>query len=461
MKKIVWKKRDAWVAAAVLALMVACGLLSIPALLPEDRLDGIGGPAEDLLPEVESEADALLASASSASSQSVDDGLVELTIGRDQSFYEALRSIGVPHGEIMSLVRACKPYRNLKRVRRGDLFHLQLDEDNGVRSLRFDLDLESYLSFVRDDDGYAVREGTHAVERRLCTVSGSIETSLYASLKSAGARLSLASKMNDILGWEIDFHSDLRRGDTFRIFYEEIWKDEEFVRTGPIQALEYVNRDRAYQGFRFIDDERGPGYYDAEGSSLQKQLLRAPLEYSRISSGFSWRRFHPILKRYMPHLGIDYAAPVGTPVRAAGAGRVVKIGNRKDNGRYIRIEHDNRAYESYYLHLSRFARGISKGSSVRQGQVIGYVGATGYATGPHLDYRVKKDGVFVDPRKLDLPSSDPVSKTSMAAFNIMVGIYRQTLTALVPSAPTHRLALAQAGTPVSPQPPVVRAGPPL
>ncbi|MFC1890408.1 peptidoglycan DD-metalloendopeptidase family protein [Thermodesulfobacteriota bacterium] len=455
------KKRDALVAVAVLALMVACALLSIPALWTDDPTDGIGGPAEDLIPVVKSGADALLGSVALASPQPMDDGLIELTIGRDQTFYEALRSIGVPHDEIMSLVRACKPYRNLKRVRRGDLFHFQLDEDNSVRSLRFDLDLESYLSFVRDGDGYAVHEGTHAVERRSCTVSGSIETSLYASLKSVGARLSLAPKMNDILGWEIDFHSDLRRGDTFRILYEEIWKDEEFVRTGPIQALEYVNRDRAYQGFRFIDDERGPGYYDAEGNSLQKQLLRAPLEYSRISSGFSWRRFHPILKRYMPHFGIDYAAPVGTPVRAAGAGRVVKVGSRKDNGRYLRIEHDNRAYESYYLHLSRFARGIREGAVIRQGQIIGYVGATGYATGPHLDYRVKKGGVFVDPRKLDLPSSDPVPKTSMSAFKTLVGICRQTFTALAPSATPHRVALAQAGTPTTPELPVVRAGPPL
>lgn len=441
--------------------MAACALLSIPTLQSDGPAEGIGGPAEDLPPVMEARAGVFQTSAEPTSPQPVDDGFVKLTIARDQTFYEALRSIDVPHGEIMSLVKACKPYRNLKRVRRGDLFQLQLDEDNGVRGLRFDLDLESYLSFLRDGDGYAVHEGTYAVERRLCTVSGTIETSLYGSLQSAGARLSLAPKMNDILGWEIDFHRELRRGDTFRILYEEIWKDEEFVRTGSIQALEYVNRDRAYQGFRFVDDERGPGYYDGEGNSLQKQLLRVPLEYSRISSGFSWRRFHPILKRYMPHLGIDYAAPVGTPVRAAGAGKVVKTGNRKDNGRYLRIQHDNRAYESYYLHLSRFAGGISEGVSVRQGQVIGYVGATGYATGPHLDYRVKKDGRFVDPRKLDLPSSDPVSKASMAAFNDMVGIYRQTLTALGPGAPSLKSALAQTGTPAPMQSSVVRAGPPL
>jgi murein DD-endopeptidase MepM/ murein hydrolase activator NlpD len=367
-----------------------------------------------------------------------------LIIGRNQTFYEALRAQDAPHTDIMALVQACQPYRNLRRVKRGDEFRVCQAADGGIRRLSFDLDEESYLTFRREGDIYTVLERTYPVEQRVCAVSGTIKSSLYASLKAAGAPLSLAPKMNDILGWEIDFQRDLRQGDTFRILYEEIWREGALVRTGSILALSYVNRSRTLQAYHFTDMDGRPGYYDADGNNLQKQLMRAPLEYSRISSGFSWRRFHPVLKRYMPHLGIDYAAPVGTPVRASGGGTILEAGHKRGNGRYIKIRHDNRAYESYYLHLSRFATGIKKGATVSQGQVIGYVGATGYSTGPHLDYRVKKNGTFVNPRQLKLPAAEPVSATSRTAFRSLTLLYEETLTSLAPNCTPHQVALALA-----------------
>lgn len=369
----------------------------------------------------------------------------DLVIGRNQTFYEALRATGASHEEVMALVAACKPYRNLRKVRRGDVFRLAQDADGRILSLSFDLDLESYLTFSRRDDGFEVLELTHPVEHRTCAVSGTIRRSLYESLGDAGAPLSLAPKINDILGWTIDFSRDLRAGDSFRILYEEIWKEGQFVRTGPILALECVNRGDAHRAFRFTVGEDGnPGYYDEEGTNLQKQLLRAPLEYSRISSGFSYRRFHPVLKRTMPHLGVDYAAPVGTPVRAAGDGTVLFAGRKTGNGRYVQIRHGNRSYETFYLHLSRFASGIKRGAKVRQGQIIGYVGATGYATGPHLDYRIKRDGRFVDPRRVELPPAAPVPAADLAAFHTVADLYGQTLAALSPEEPPHRVATASA-----------------
>jgi murein DD-endopeptidase MepM/ murein hydrolase activator NlpD len=456
MRTALWKKLACLSVAATAAGLV-CGILFfLPGQQATFRADGIGGPAEDIPDQLPASLDATspllppldaILDGSPVAGDAEAERTTVLTIGRSQTFYEALRGAGAPHEDIMALVAACKPYRNLKRVRRGDLFELAQHTDGGIRKLSFDLDLESYLSFIRDGDGYEVQELTHPVQRHICAVSGSIQTSLYASLKSAGAPLSLAPKINDILGWEIDFSRDLRRGDTFRILYEEIWKEGEFVRTGPILAIDCLNRKQSHQAYRFVNPNGRPGYYDPDGHNLQKQLLRAPLEYSRISSGFSWRRFHPVLKRYMPHLGVDYAAPVGTPVRAGGSGIVVTASRKEGNGRYIQIRHNNRAYESYYLHLSRLAKGIKKGVTVRQGDIIGYVGATGYATGPHLDYRVKKDGVFVDPRSLKLPAAEPVAAASLPEFRTLAELYRGTLLAMAPISAPHQVALAHTASP--------------
>ena len=354
-------------------------------------------------------------------------GTLELRIRPRQTFYETLTDRGVPHGDIMTLVRACRSFRNLSTVRAGEVFRMELAADGGLRSLGFDLDEESFVTWVREGDTYVRQDGTYPVEHLLKGLCGSIETSLYSSLQKLEAPLALAPKMNDILGWDIDFSRDLRQGDTFRILYEEVWKEGQFIRTGPILAAEIFNRGRSATAYRFSTEDGRPHYYDRGGNNLQKQLMRAPLEYSRISSGFSYRRFHPVLKRWMPHLGVDYAAPLGTPVRAAGDGTILTMGRKKGNGRYIKIRHTNREYETYYLHFSRFAKGLREGSRVTQGQVIGFVGATGYATGPHLDYRVKRNGKFVNPRKLKLPAAAPVADHLKPRFAALSQMYVATL----------------------------------
>ena len=279
-------------------------------------------------------------------------------------------------------------------------------------------------------DDYEMRQGAYPVEHRITGVSGVISNSLYQSLSRQGAPLALAAKLNDILGWELDFGRDLRKGDTYRLIYEEIWRDGEFLRTGPILAAEYVNRNNIHRAYRFAMPDGRPGYYNDNGQNFQKQLMRAPLEYSRISSGFSYRRFHPVLKRWMPHMGVDYAAPVGTSVRAAGDGTIVERGRKRGNGRYIKIRHTNRDYETYYLHLSRFHKRSTRGRHVRQGDVIGYVGATGYATGPHLDYRVKRNGSWVNPRRLKLPAAAPVAEQDRADFARINELLGRSLAAL-------------------------------
>lgn len=359
-----------------------------------------------------------------------DNGPRDMTIDRGQTFYEALAGRDVGHEDIMTLVKACKSFRNLRNVRAGEVFRIEVTDDGGLESLGFDLDEESFVTWIRKGDTYERIDGTYPVQRHLKAICGTIENSLYASLQKLDAPLALAPKMNDILGWDLDFNRDLRKGDTFRILYEEVHKDGEIIRTGSILGVEIMNRGKARQAFRFSTSDGRTHYYNAEGLNLQKQLMRAPLEYSRVSSKFSYRRFHPVLKRYMPHLGVDYAAPLGTPVRAGGDGVIVACTSKKGNGRYIQIRHTNAEYETYYLHLSRYAKGMRKGTKVDQGQIIGYVGATGYATGPHLDYRVKRNGKFVNPRSLKLPAAAPVDAQLMESFQSKTLVYLSVLNEL-------------------------------
>lgn len=431
------------VLAATLVLVWGLGQIIPPA--PADDGNGMGGPAEKPLTEILAAAQLdmgapdglgvfvrdpecqLLPVAELGPLYRHDEGPVEMRIGRGQTFYEALSARDVAHEDIMTLVSAVKTFRNLRNVRAGELFRIHIKPDGGLESLGFDLDEESYVVFRRDGDTYTRDDYTYPVEYRLKAVAGTIQGSLYASLQQLDAPLDLAPKMSDILGWDIDFSRDLRKGDTFRILYEEVWKDGERVRVGKILGAELLNRGQNRSAFLFTSTDGRPGYYDAEGNNLAKQLMRAPLQYSRISSGFSYRRFHPVLKRWMPHLGVDYAAPLGTPVRAGGDGTVIAATRKKGNGRYIQIRHTNADYETYYLHLSRFAQGIRKGTKVTQGQVIGYVGASGYATGPHLDYRVKRTGKFVNPRTLKLPAAAPVSGEMKEQFASMTGMYASVL----------------------------------
>ncbi len=357
-----------------------------------------------------------------------------IVIARNQTFQDAMRAHGVSFDQIQTLVGACRPYRNLHRVRNQEIFRIVQRPDRSLERISFDLDEESYIELVRAGETFVAQEKTHPVERRLVGVSGTINASLYESLRQATAPLILAVKMNDVLGWDVDFSRDLQRGDSFRILYEEVLRDGRFVRVGAVLALECVVGGKPHRAFRFESRAGEPGFYDAVGGNLVKQMLRTPVEYSRISSGFSMTRRHPIFNKVMPHQGIDYAAPVGTPVHASASGTVAAAGVQTGAGRYVTIRHESRGLESSYLHLSRFAAGVRAGSRVKQGDVIGYVGASGWATGPHLDYRVKQNGRYIDPRKLRLPAAPPIPTDQRDPFLSTVSLYAQALDEL-PSRP--------------------------
>jgi murein DD-endopeptidase MepM/ murein hydrolase activator NlpD len=230
--------------------------------------------------------------------------------------------------------------------------------------------------------------------------------------------LRLALELSDIYAWDIDFFSDIRNGDSVKMMVEELWVGEVFKGYGNILAAEFLNNGKIHKAYRFKHDGY-VGYYDSNGKSLRKALLRSPLKFRYISSYFSKRRFHPILRIYRPHLGVDYAAPTGTPVSVAGGGTVVFAGYKGQNGKIVRIRHSG-GFETYYGHLSRIPKKIKRGTEVSQGDIIGYVGSTGLSTGPHLDYRIKLNGKSVNPLKIRLPRGKSILKPLKAEFKKVV-----------------------------------------
>ncbi len=331
----------------------------------------------------------------------------EVTIGRNESFYVALQRKGLTHESIMQVVNVAEPHVDLRRVRRGDTFNLALQGES-LEALRFDIDAERFLIVQRSDDGMKAEVAHYPVERLVRVARGEIQTNLFDALKLNGADPALADYLAEILGWNIDFFRDLRVGDEFEVLYAEYRREDRSVRDPEVLSVRFVNKGTEHRAYRFDNEFGLAAYYDGDGDSLERQFLRAPLKFTRISSGFSHRRLHPVLKRYRPHYGVDYVAPKGTPVFATSDGTIIKRTRDRASGNFVGIRHGN-GYESYYLHLSRFVKGQREGQRVKQGDVIGYVGSTGWATASHLDYRIKKNGKWVNPKKLDLPPADPVA----------------------------------------------------
>jgi murein DD-endopeptidase MepM/ murein hydrolase activator NlpD len=340
---------------------------------------------------------------------------VELQIGRNESFYVALSNRGLPHETIMQLVAACRPHTNLKRVKRGDVFQLQYDPSGEFTGLSFEIDAAHYLTVNRNDGAMLATLNSYPVERVVRGVHGVIETNLFDALLAQEADPLLADEIASILGWSIDFFRDLRVGDEFTVLYEEFVYDGKTVREGHVLSCNFTNQNKLHEAYLFESPLGLPSYYDGEGNSLERQFLRAPLKYSRISSGFTRRRLHPVKKTVQPHYGVDYVAPTGTPVMATADGVVIKRERNGASGNFVGLRH-GQGYESYYLHLSRFAKEVQVGDRVKQGDVIGFVGSTGWATASHLDYRIKKDGRWQNPRTLDLPPAEPIQEANLAEF---------------------------------------------
>ncbi len=340
------------------------------------------------------------------------------TVSKNTSFFDLMLECGLSPQEIKEIEKSSKKVYDFRRIYPGQEFKFYADHIGGLNRLNFAISDESYIEVVRNNGELSSERKSYPFDTQHKTGSGIITHSLFLSLQEQDLPLELGAKIGDIFAWDIDFFTDVHKNDYFRFIYEAKTRDDGLEKIGLIIAAEFNTRGESHYAFLFENEEGMPDYYTYEGKSLRKQLLKAPLSYTRISSNFSHRRYHPVLHHYSPHLGIDYAAPSGTPVQTTGDGTVMVATRNKGNGKYVKIRHNNN-YISYYLHLSRFGKGIKSGVKVKQGQVIGYVGSTGYSTGPHLDYRVKKNGRFVNPRKLKLPPAKPVSEENMASFSIL------------------------------------------
>ena len=341
---------------------------------------------------------------------------VEYTFTQGDTFYEVLLNLDFSPQEIFQVTESSKKIYNLKKIKPENTMTLRINPTNHtLERLEYSLDDQYMLVVTKTDQGYCASKEEITFDIKLRTIGGTIKSSLYEDGSEVGCSPQLILNFADIFAWDVDFFSDLRKDDSFKLLFEEIYRGGEFVKYGKILAAEFTNREKRFRAFYFEDAKGRGGYYNDNGSSVNREFLKSPLRYSRISSRFSKRRFHPILRIYRPHSGVDYAAPTGTPVEATCDGKIIFIGWKKDYGKCIKIRH-NHIYTSFYGHLSRYAKGMKQGKRVKQGQVIGYVGTTGLATGPHLDYRLKKRGRFIDPLKFKSPRIRSISEALHPQF---------------------------------------------
>ena len=320
--------------------------------------------------------------------------------------------------EIHELNKRSKKVFPFTKICAGQPYKICLT-DNQFESFTYEIDDEQQL-IIRSGDELPIIEKVdieYQLEQEL--VRSTIESSLFEAVADIGESSELAIRLADIFAWDIDFIRDIRVGDTFQALVEKRYREGNPAGYGKILAAEFVNRGETYRAIYFQDGDKSPSYYNPDGKSVRKAFLKAPLSFSRISSGFSMKRFHPITKTWKSHPAIDYAAPRGTPIKTIGDGTITRIGYTRGNGNFIEIRHNN-SYTTLYLHMSKFARKMSKGKKVVQGQVIGYVGSTGLATGPHLCFRMRKNGAPVNPYKVKVPASKPVSQENLALFKALV-----------------------------------------
>lgn len=339
---------------------------------------------------------------------------VSVTVKSGDTLSRIFDAQGLPVADWVQLVRLDGETRSLKRLRAGDVLHLRKGPE-GLEELTYALDEARTLQVSRTDAGFESIVLAAEIEHRPTYAMGRITNSLYESGVAAGLPDKVIIELADVFGYDIDFVQDIRVGDRYTVIYEDLYKDGKKLRAGNILAAEFVNQGNALRAVRYVDPQGNAGYYAAGGQSLRKAFLRTPLNVFRVSSNFSRGRFHPVLNRIRAHLGTDYAAGTGTPIKATGDGRVTFMGWKGGYGRAVVVRHGS-SYETLYAHMSRFRSGLRPGSRVQQGQVIGYVGSSGLATGPHLHYEFRVNGVHRDPRRVVLPRASSLPRQHVEHF---------------------------------------------
>lgn len=349
------------------------------------------------------------------------------TIALGDNLYQVLVNHGVKIQEVGGLIAAWRSLPELQKLRPGEILELIFTRDSQrLEKVRYQNMQGQVLATTRTEQGWTTSRYAQPVVVTSALARGAIKDSLYQSAVDENIDFELALALADIFAWDIDFFVDLRPGDHYSFLYGQRFREGKLVGNDRIVAAHFQNGSTRHRAYYYQAPGKRADYYDDQGNSLRKVFLKSPLRYSHISSGFSKRRLHPILKIYRPHPGVDYAAPTGTPVAAVGDGRVISKKWKNGYGRFIAIRHNSR-YITSYGHLYRYASKIKVGSNVKQGQVIGYVGASGLATGPHLDFRMKKDGRFVNPLKNRLPAARPVPPNYLSDFKKRVASLEKEL----------------------------------
>ena len=342
----------------------------------------------------------------------------ETKLSRGENFVAALQKTGLSAEDAANASAAAQRAFNLRQVRAGNTLTVNRSTEGALREIDYKIDPDRMLQIVPADRGFSAAVKAIPSKTEVVTVTGEIGDSLFNAVEQAGESPELTLQMAQIFGYDLDFYTDPRKGDTFRVVLEKKkYANGQTAGYGKILAAEYDNGGKKYQALLFHDEFGHAGYYTADGKSLQKTFLRSPLKFAApVTSHFSKARFHPILKIFRPHMGTDYGAPVGTPVQTIGSGRVVFAGRKGGEGNMVQIAHSD-GYETMYLHLSRlYVRG---GEHVEIGKTIGLVGSTGLSTGPHLDFRILQRGQYKNFEKLGLPPSDPINKKYLPEFTLV------------------------------------------
>ena len=354
-------------------------------------------------------------------------------IARGDNLSTILFKYGIGHSTIDQIVKESKGVYDLTKIVAGRPYAVFMSNDSLPKAKCFIYEPNNYQFIVVDmRDSLRIYKGEKKVEMRVRSASGTIHGSLWETMKRNELSPALVMELSQILAWTIDFFR-IQKNDHFKVVFEEKFIEGEFVGIGRILAVEFGHSGKDYYAFRFENNGEFIDYYDLKGNNLKHAFLKSPVEFARISSKYTKKRFHPVQKVWKPHLGTDYAAPQGTPIMTTANGTVVEKGYTNGNGNYVKVKH-NGTYTTQYLHMSRFAKGLHKGQRVRQGEVIGYVGSTGLATGPHVCYRFWVNGKQVDPFKQNLPASEPISNNYLPVFEVQ----RDSLLAVLKEIPIEK-----------------------
>lgn len=338
-----------------------------------------------------------------------------IQVGNGDTLSTVFAKVGLPASTLHQVLSSSKEAKQLTRLKVGQELEFQLTSDGQLERLQSKLsDLES-IALAKSDKGFSFKRELVKPEVHSTYAHAVIDSSLFLSAKRAGLSHALTMDLANVFGYDIDFAMDIREGDEFELIYEEKVVNGKQVGTGNILSARFTNRGKTFTAVRYTNKQGNTSYYNANGESMRKAFIRTPVDFARISSRFSNGRRHPILNKIRAHKGVDYAAPRGTPIKAAGDGRIALAGRHGGYGNAVIIQHGQR-YRTLYAHMQGFAKGVRNGANVKQGQIIGYIGTTGLSTGPHLHYEFQISGVHVDPLSQKLPMSDPIARSEKARF---------------------------------------------